>query len=458
MLVRLLQRSDALCHHCLLQVNKLCYRGLSYGALRGKCLSPVRLNSVRRPLHVGSSACSWVQTAHNSRLQTAVQQNSRFSSAGTPEAVNNKSADLDIARFLREMSVICVKVKELDLPPSTQWQDHTSVEVVRELHNVLSSLTPLALLHLMYAFSSLPEIDSFTKDVIVSQFHKSMRHLSVTQLLRLVQLRSDKDLGLDPSVCDNAMSLLQQRWVEIKSGRDVVTLMYIVSDESAQFLDRLEDRALDVCDSMSVKELYRVVYCLARRRRRNTPLLRALMYYLDRQELDLSPVHLSNLAFAMAVLNVHDPGVIGKLVKAVCKVAKDTTQLKSAAVRHVLPSVVQSLGILRWFDKHFIDVTFEHFARLSVDSSDWARLLHTLAWLNYLPPQLGKSGLAQVMKRLLPLHHDSPMLWLDAVWSCCVLGSLTAELAASVLSRQFIDKLEGEDDSLCSTSGNLFLN
>jgi len=386
---------------------------------------------------------------HDARLQAAIQQSNESSLEETREAMipHSKTSDADVANFVREISVVCERAQELGLPAGTQWQDGSSAEVVRQLHDVVESQAPSTLLRIVSAFDSLPGIDDdFVKQAIVSQLNKSLRQLTVSQLLRVLQLQSINS-SVDQPVYDKAMSLLQQRWVEIRSGRDVVTLMYIVPDDAEQFLDRLEDRALDLCDSMSVKELYRAVYCLARRRRRNAPLLRALMYYLDRQELlSLSPVHLSNLAYAMAVLSVHDPGVMQKLVTAVRKVVTDGARPPDV-VRHMLSSVIQSLGILRWSDERFLDLAAERFTQLNVDGSDWVRLLQTLASVNYLPAQLGRSGLAEIMKRISSLSKSSPVQWLDAVWSCCVLDSLTHDLAASVLTQEFVDRLEGEHTS-----------
>jgi len=384
----------------------------------------------------------------NLRLEAAMQQ---ISKSSLPEMFEanvsvSKTMDVDVVNFLKEISVIREKIMKLGLEPGTQWQHPSSAELVSQLHETVALLTPTALFHIVIDLAPMPEIDDFVKQLLVSTFQKSMRHLSVSQLLRLVQSQDRRDVGLDQSVYDSAMHLLQQRWAEIKSGRDIVTLLYIVSDDSDHFLDRLEDRALDLCDRMSVKELYRTVYCLARRRRRNAPLLRALMYCLDRQELVLSPVHLSNLAFAMGVLNVHDQGVTEKLIKAVRKYAENRMH-PANVVRHILSSVVQSLGILRWLDKRFMDMAVEHFSRLKVDSSDWVRLVRTLAWVNYLPPQLGKNGLVDIVRLIAPLSQSHSMLWLDAVWSCCVLDSLTSEMAASVLSPEFIAKLEGDDTS-----------
>ena len=379
----------------------------------------------------------------SSHLHATMQQTSKSPSEELLETDVTKTRDVDIAKFLSEISVICKKVENLGLAPGTQWQDPSSVEFVDRLRETVASLTPSGLLHVVNALPSVQEVDDFVKQLITSQFRKSMRHLSVSQLLRFIQSQSSQDLGLDQSFYDDAMNLLQQRWVEIKSGRDIVTLLYIVSDDSGHFLDRLEDRALDLCDSLTAKELYRTVYCLARRRRRNAPLLRALMYYLDRQDLDLSPVHLSNLAFALGVLSVHDQGVMEKLIRAVCKVVEHGTHPPNV-IHHMLSSVVQSLGILRWFDRHFMDTAVERFTQLNVDLSDWVRMLQTLAWVNYVPPQLGKNGLGQIIERIASLSESSPVTWLDTVWSCCVLDLMTAELAASVLSPEFIAKLEGE--------------
>jgi len=450
--IRLLE-NKALYQCCMSQINKLWHHRLPFNPIHIEHFSSVHLSLIPQPpsrIRVGSVGSTLIRTKHDARFQAAVQQTSTSSAAEMLQtnAVVTRTNDVDIANFLREISVICKTVEDRGLTPTTQWQDPSSVDMVDRLHGIVASLTPLGLLHVIIALPSLPDIDDFVKQVTVSQFRKSMRHLSVAQLVHFVQSSSTKDLGLHPSVYDDAMYLVQQRWVEIKSCRDVVSLLYIVSDDNTQFLDRLEDRALDLCDSMNVKELYRTVYCLARRRRRNTPLLRALMYYLDRQELYLSPVHLSNLAFALGVLNVHDPGVMEKLINAVCKVVHDRMH-PANVVRHMLSSVVQSLGILRWFDKNFMDVAVDRFTRLNVDPSDWARLLHTLASVNYVPPQLGKSGLVAIVEQIASLSQDSPMLWLDAVWSCCVLDSLSAELAASVLSPEFIVKLQSEDYYSC---------
>jgi len=447
-LVRLLHLNEALCQCCL---SKAWQRGLSYSSTRAKLFSIVHLTdlssfceSPTNSLQVGSLRFSRLQMKHDAHLQSRPNESS-FGEMWQGKMPHSKTACTDVANFLREISVICAKMQKLGLPPSTQWQDGSSADVVSQLHEVVKSQAPSTLLHVVTAFSSLPsaaDVDEFVRQVIVSELDESMRHLSIPQLLRVVQLHGSEK-SLDPSLYDKAMNLLQQRWVEIKTGRDIVALMYLVSDESDQFLDRLEDRALDVCDTMSVKELYRAVYCMSRRQRRNAPLLRALMYYLDRQDLDLSPIHLSNLAYAMAMLNVHDEGVMEKLIAAVCKVVRDSAQPPSV-VRHILSSVVQSLGILRWFDRQFMDLAIEQFKQLNVVVSDWARLLHTLASVNYLPVHVGKSGVAEIMRRISSLSKSNPLLWLGVVWSSCVLDSLTSELAASVLSPQFVDKLQGE--------------
>jgi len=445
-LVRLLLPNEALCQCCL---SKLWCRGLSYSAgVHAKWFSVVHLSSVCEPptttLQTDSLRYSRIQMKHDTRLQAAIEQSNKLSSGEIREAKipHSKTIDADMANFLREITVICESAQKLGLPPSTQWQDCSSAEVVSQLYKAVEFQSPSVLLRVVSTFHSLlTGIDDFVKQVIVNQFEKSMRHLSISQLVRVVQLRS-VNLSLDQSVYDKAMNLLQQRWVEIKSGRDVITLMYLVDDKSEQFLDRLEQRALDVCDTLTVKELYRAVYCMARRKRRNSPLLRALMYYLDRQKLDLSPIHLSNLAYAMGVLNVHDQGVMEKLIKAVCKVVRDRTQPPNV-VSHVLSSVVQSFGILRWFDEQFMNLAVERFKHLNVDVSDWAGLLQTLASVNYLPAHVGKSGVAEIMKRISSLSVSNPPLWLDAVWSTCVLNSLNSELAASVLSPEFVDKLQG---------------
>jgi hypothetical protein len=106
---------------------------------------------------------------------------------------------------------------------------------------------------------------------------------------------------------------------------------------AGHFLTRLEDRALELCESFSGKELYRVLYALARRQRRSTPLLRALVYHLSHRELDLNTVHLANLAYALATLNMHSPEIMDKIV-AVCCFQQQRNRLAMESVVLMLSS------------------------------------------------------------------------------------------------------------------------
>jgi len=446
--VRFLQRSRTL-SSCYLRQSLRCWNVVLISQF--SCTHRCSIHQLPASLQFAQFLS--LHTKHYSHLQAAAEHTSKSSEVEQRETYTPAGShqDPDVAVVLREMALVSEEVSKLGVPPGA---DDSSVKVVNRFEEMVEVLTPLQLYHVVFSFPSMPEAIDVVRQPIVSRFQKSMRHLSISQLVRVVQSR--KVLCLDDSVFESALNLIQQRWVEIKSSRDVVTLLYVVANDSTQFLERLEDLALDLCDAMTVKELYRTMYCLARRHRRNAPLVRALAYYLDRQQLDLSPVHLSNLAFAMAVLNVHDRSVMEKLVTAVCEVVEDRNQSPDV-VRHMLSSVIQSLGILRWFDRRLMDLTADWFRRLKVDAADWARLLHTLAWVNYLPPMLSKDGLEGIVKRIWSLSESSPLLWLDVVWSCNILDLFNAELAASVLHPEFVSKLEGEYRRACR-QGQVFFS
>jgi len=205
----------------------------------------------------------------------------------------------------------------------------------------------------------------------------------------------------DRTLRANALAALERRWVEINSPQDMVTLMYVVPQNGYDRLwARLDERLLERCEAMSTKELYRVLYVMARRQRRSAPVIRSLVYHFNKRSrageatqhtnlsvvteishpetstetlslhsttsleipspveytvppAPLTLVQLSNLTYACVTLNIRDNKFVNTLVNAIKLYLND-----SAATADVIPvysSFLQSLAALQWLDTKAMD-------------------------------------------------------------------------------------------------------
>ncbi|PVD37322.1 hypothetical protein C0Q70_04321 [Pomacea canaliculata] len=227
---------------------------------------------------------------------------------------------------------------------------------------------------------------------------------------------------------------------------------------------RLEERALDLVEQASVKELYRILYILSRHRHRNMSLIRAVSYHLNKSDLsDLSAVQLSNLLYACAVLKVFDTPLLEKTSLALQTKQRELTP-------KLAQSVLTSMSLLRWghsqtvqymvdqlncrnwssalfhSDDECVSKTKDIPLSLSLGRADRVAIVMSLANLNKNNPMC-----CELVHKVIAtpdvseLQKSSPFLWLDVVWSLAVLKLLNANLAASVLTEDFWGSLPVSD-------------
>ena len=221
-------------------------------------------------------------------------------------------------------------------------------------------------------------------------------------------------------------------------------------------MERLEDRALDLVETATPKELYRIIYLLSRQRHRNTPLIRAVVYHLNKTSLaSLSTVQLTNLVYALCILRVYDTTILAKISAELGTKRGDMT-VKLAS------SLLASFSRLRWKESSVTELILDvvdgnldvskdagslNKGKVldSLDVSDKVSLIISLANLNVDTPR----SRAMVEKAVgdgdvQGLQQSSPLLWLDVVWSLAVLRMLDGSSASSVLAEDFWRNLPGE--------------
>ena len=365
----------------------------------------------------------------------------------SPEAVldimNKRPATLEhSSQAVRHMLHLCTdeSSKVTAVECEQLLKDARFLRLSDVLHKAVPSLNVSMLLDLIRGLLQMAAQDSYLMTSLETQLRWMMRKMSVSQLLRVIEIHQNHlTTDLRHEIYNEAMISVERRWVEIASAKDVITLMYIVGDKSTKFMSKLEDKALDLCEGMNAKDLYRVLYIMSRHQRRNTPLLRAVTYHLNKGFLNLNTVQLSNLLYACANLNIFNPTLLENISNALL-----LTPVTGESI-HLVSSFLQSLSILRWRHTGVLDGLAETLlANVSVvKTSDVLSLLLTCACLDYLPPALARE-LQVLLKTVEDVRMTDPRSWLDAVWCCAVLGNCDSNMAASILAGDFLNLLKGK--------------
>lgn len=212
------------------------------------------------------------------------------------------------------------------------------------------------------------------------------------------------------------------------------------------------------------KELYRIIYLLSRQRHRNTPLIRAVVYHLNKTSVSsLSAVQLTNLVYAFCTLNVYDVAALSKVGAELGNKQADLTpalavslmtsfsrlRWKESSATQLLLSVVDGkLKLSQEKDSTDTSARVSSREASSLDSlgaSDKAGLVVSIANLNVYTAQ-SRDMIEKIVRSpdVQSLRQSAPLLWLDVVWSLSLVRMLDATSAASVLEEGFWGNLPCE--------------
>ncbi|KAF4518853.1 hypothetical protein B566_EDAN006704 [Ephemera danica] len=232
--------------------------------------------------------------------------------------------------------------------------------------------------------------------------------------------------------------------IEGGSSEDLATVLEVTGD----------DEAAKLVASISLPQMIKVMSTLAQKKRRSTPLLRALTYNLCRDTKQLNVKQSADLLYSMAVLNFPDANLLDKVRNDLAESLP--TNQKAAPVG----SILTSLGLLRHKDAALLDTVSEWVNRNIQECrpQDLVSLLLTLAHVGHTP-STADSLLKLVCERLTG-PQDVPTLsaWLEVVWALAVMSRASTELLQSVLDPKFQSGLGAEPKNLPVTTKLKLLN
>lgn len=295
----------------------------------------------------------------------------------------------------------------------------TPVAHMKELQNYLlsrkDSLSFSNLTYLMTLCLNYPEFGELfnTKDAIMGLWDSC--HSSKPQdILFVLNLIGKSDMGKRPSVPAKI-----EKSVSYMGQGDIVALLHICSKYRMRMYVTLKELVEKLTDD-------------------------GLMM--------MKMIDYSSLLFSFSSLSFYPVEAISKICKCiVIKTKMDATKVE----KKILLSVIRSLAALRYKNhdilNNFSQLLFEDLESVNstIDFEIFTRVLQSLALFSYIPESLKCDSLVSFAKKSYEngIWEESPMLWLNMVWSMAVLNIADETIIGSVLNDKFYSCLEAKSDS-----------
>ncbi|EDV94306.1 FAST kinase domain-containing protein 4 [Drosophila grimshawi] len=215
-----------------------------------------------------------------------------------------------------------------------------------------------------------------------------------------------------------------------------------------------DDEAAKLIASISLPQMVKVMSTLAQRKRRSTPLLRSLAFNISSSSEQLDLKQSADVLYAMSTLNFQD-SVLGAKVCADVQAALPKNSEKSS----VVGSVLTSLGIMRYRDLDILESLTQWLLNNSeiCRPQDLSAYFLTAALLNFKSAHL-EDVHKKLAKSIVREDFKKQSDWLNYVWSLTMLGLVDHSQLESVLSADFLAKLESDKAGLTPTAKMRLLN
>jgi len=234
---------------------------------------------------------------------------------------------------------------------------------------------------------------------------------------------------------DEVIRTLEMRWVEIDDPLIVAGLIYYAGNFTDLFLGRIEDKMTNRAGDLSSEETIALLKALAFKKRRQVPLLKALVYHLTRKK-DMEDLKLiSDALFAVGSLNMKDPELLETLCINGAKAFEDIKA--NDPVNAVVRSILSSLGHLSIFHENILDsITNWYTSRLEqgleLDNRDLLAYLMTTANLNHQPNN--SEPIYKLILQRITKETVKNSVWLKVVWCLVILQKAESHHFESILN------------------------
>ncbi|GAB6032082.1 hypothetical protein CHUAL_010446 [Chamberlinius hualienensis] len=264
-----------------------------------------------------------------------------------------------------------------------------------------------------------------------------IRKMNLKQLIYLLQFHVEhQEVDLQRKVVAEAIDKIQQRWFELRTSQEILMLFKLSSNFSSDFLGKIEDRAIELVETMSVDELHRILVVLGEQKLRPIHLLRAIAFHMSKHQQKLGIKQMANVVYALHLLNFPDVVLLQRISSDL------VTEIHNINKSSTIGILLKSFGHLRWRHQDvmtgFSDWFLKHEDIIRVQ--DWLTFVVTSACTSY---ELEDDALASACLKVVTRENvECKTAWLDFVWALVLLGRAQSHHIYSVLSSEFYQNIQ----------------
>ncbi|XP_023233363.1 protein TBRG4-like [Centruroides sculpturatus] len=268
-----------------------------------------------------------------------------------------------------------------------------------------------------------------------------------TLITCMIVQRRYQETDLQVEVLNKVVQVIHKRWFEIADASDVIRLLQNSDLLDEEFVDRVEDKLLELLRDMTLVELHKILVCFSQLNRRPTPILKAISYHVNQKNDKLDAKQLVNTLFALNVLSFPDSILLQKIENDLL------VEIPNINKPQMMLTLLISIGQLSWRNKNLIEACSDWMLKnLNLcRPQELAAYVITLAKVNYIPAEK-KKIFDLILPRLSEKTVEVKRVWLDVVWSLAILKEVSSEHLASVLKPSFYQTEIGND----SYQNNIF--
>ncbi|XP_071100769.1 FAST kinase domain-containing protein 4-like [Haliotis cracherodii] len=363
----------------------------------------------------------------------------------TPHIKDSTFEDLELmftkVLFSHEMSLVLARLNELRKLGYVQVETLGSGNFSLFEDRLLNGISYLSVSDTVSCLLPLIEMYETDTPVIEALGQKVLQSIQICPLPSVIKvvshLQNHQESPLRKEIVENAAIRLGEQWEDITKPSLLLSLMY-----AGYSIKATDDLALTLVQNMGAKHLSRILFILAKKQRRNEPLIRSVVKQLNKQKQDMNTLNLKDFAklfYACSRLNVYDTELLQGIT------ANTTSTLQPEPL--TLLSILRSLSELQWKDDTLLDGLTELLEKGLVELSamDKAKVIISIARLNYVSPQTVSLVKAILSSHLASVRDEDPTQWLDLVWSLAILNMADSAMIVTVLDSSFMEYFPVED-------------
>lgn len=244
-----------------------------------------------------------------------------------------------------------------------------------------------------------------------------------------------QEIEIQKKVVRELVLLIEKRWIDISDASDVLKLLENGNNFSKEFLTKVEERTLEISENMNMPEIVAMFSALSQQSRRPKSLLRALSYHLSHMSEKLSIRQSIDLFYALNILHFPDTTLLEKITNDSLSEIPTLTN-----VSHI-SAFFTNCGKMKWRHTALLEACCKWMSNhlSEVKSYHASSSILALARLNYTPNEM--STLTELLVAKIEPSSLTTDVWLDIVWSLCLLAKVNQEQLKSVLKASFYKPL-----------------